>query len=456
MGRLGVAGAIVAAAVLCAAPVVAQSTNPNSSQNVVPAATGGSIEARRTSLFAAMLRDPSNLDIAFEYAALSSQAGDLEAAISTLERMLVFAPGLPRLQFELGVLYYRLAAYQPATAYFEAVLAAPDVPADVREMAASYLDAIETGSAGSHFAARVTTGVTYQTNANAGPGTPNITLNGFNFTLNPGATAQPDVNAFGSVSATGSFDLGTQGDTFDYTVNGFGSIYRNLGTLNSAAFDLRAGPVLSLARFSLDNATAGFYGIAGGVFLGGAPYLGKAGAGTEVEVGLDARTELALRSEVAYEAFVDSAQRPTASHRSGVHVSGALDALHQLSPDFGIFGTVRLDRRNAQRNYLSSWQVGAELGALYAFASPLPMLEDPWSINVSAGIQHLIADAPDPVFSPTDPERTTEVFIRSTLTVPLPEHLALAANAGYTRSFSNYPFGNWDNVILSTSLSKAF
>ena len=41
-----------------------------------------------------MLQDPSNLDVAFEYASLSSQVGDYEAAISTLERMLIFAPKL--------------------------------------------------------------------------------------------------------------------------------------------------------------------------------------------------------------------------------------------------------------------------------------------------------------------------------------------------------------------------
>lgn len=39
-----------------------------------------------------MLQDPSNLDVAFEYASLSSQVGDYEAAVSTLERMLIFAP----------------------------------------------------------------------------------------------------------------------------------------------------------------------------------------------------------------------------------------------------------------------------------------------------------------------------------------------------------------------------
>ena len=57
------------------------------------AKTSGKIgEGRRQALLRLMLQDPSNLDTAFEYAALSSQVGDYEAAVSTLERMLIFAP----------------------------------------------------------------------------------------------------------------------------------------------------------------------------------------------------------------------------------------------------------------------------------------------------------------------------------------------------------------------------
>ena len=59
-----------------------------------------------------MLQDPSNLDVAVEYASLSSQVGDYEAAVSTLERMLIFAPNTPRLRLELGILYYRLGSYE--------------------------------------------------------------------------------------------------------------------------------------------------------------------------------------------------------------------------------------------------------------------------------------------------------------------------------------------------------
>ena len=84
------------------------------------------IEARRQALLRQMLQDPSNLDVAFEYASLSSQVGDYEAAISTLERMLIFAPNTPRLQLELGMLYYKLGAS-------ELIAGAPDFGRSARQ-----------------------------------------------------------------------------------------------------------------------------------------------------------------------------------------------------------------------------------------------------------------------------------------------------------------------------------
>jgi tetratricopeptide (TPR) repeat protein len=80
------------------------------------------VEARREALLQQMIASPSDIDLAFEYAQLSSQVGDYEGAVSALERVLIYALNTPRIQLELGILYYRLGAYEVARSYFEQAL----------------------------------------------------------------------------------------------------------------------------------------------------------------------------------------------------------------------------------------------------------------------------------------------------------------------------------------------
>ncbi len=141
------------------------------------------IEARRDVLLKQMIARPNDLDLAFEYATLSSQVGDYEGATSTLERMLIYAPNTPRLQLELGVLYYRLGAYDVARAYFEQALANPSVPPSVAEQIRLYLQQLALAADPPPFSATIFSAIRWESNANAGPGTQNVTLNGINFTL---------------------------------------------------------------------------------------------------------------------------------------------------------------------------------------------------------------------------------------------------------------------------------
>ena len=86
------------------------------------------------------------------------------------------------------MLYYRLEAYETAATYFRTVAANPAVPArGPRRRSPQYLDAIENGGQGKAVAAMLTTGIRWQSNANAGPSDPTIMLNGLPFMLNPGA-----------------------------------------------------------------------------------------------------------------------------------------------------------------------------------------------------------------------------------------------------------------------------
>ena len=65
----------------------------------------GELQRQYDSAFQEMLRKPADLDVLFKFAALAAQTGDLEGAVSALERMLLINPDLPRVRLELGVLY---------------------------------------------------------------------------------------------------------------------------------------------------------------------------------------------------------------------------------------------------------------------------------------------------------------------------------------------------------------
>jgi tetratricopeptide (TPR) repeat protein len=162
----------------------------------VPVAAAPEMEARRQQLFQIMLDQPDNLDVAFEYAALSAQAGDLEGAISTLERMLIFAPGLPRLQLELGVLYFRLGSMETARSYLEAAIGSPGAPPEVINKVQVYLAAIEQSLDPTTLSGAIYTGIRWQSNANAAPDVSQVILNGLPFILGEEAVGKADYAFF--------------------------------------------------------------------------------------------------------------------------------------------------------------------------------------------------------------------------------------------------------------------
>jgi len=156
-----------------------------------PEISADALLARQTVLLAKMLERPADLDIAFEYATVSVMVGDYEAAISTFERMLIFAPNLPRVKLELGVLYYRLGSFETARYYFQSTQETPNVPEEVRQRVETYLSAIASKQQPTQFRADVIIGARYQSNANAAPGGRRVTLNGRDFILDDTATGPP-------------------------------------------------------------------------------------------------------------------------------------------------------------------------------------------------------------------------------------------------------------------------
>jgi tetratricopeptide (TPR) repeat protein len=414
------------------------------------------VQARREFLFNAMLQKPDNLDAAFEYAALSAQVGDLEAAISTLERMLIFAPGLPRLQLELGVLYYRMAAFETARSYFEAAIAAPEVPPEVRSRVEQYLAGIDDAADPTRFAGQIRAGIRYQTNANRAPVDSIILLDGLPFTLDANSLGSPD----GNVYATGVFhvshDLESQGDTLEVDLITYGSKQFEQEELDVGLAELTIGPAFDMGRFGIDNAALGIYGIGSGVLLAEDFYSAGVGAGTRFIIRPNPATYLTAALEYRHKDYHDSESSPTASLRDGDELRTFGTATYVLSPTTLLYGNAYLQRAWADAGYLSYLESGFTVGPRYSFASPVAGDMLPWTVALNTGALFRNYDDPDPIIDPTVAERDWEAFIGGGLTVPVKPDVALITELEYRYVDSNYDTRQYDNFSISFSVAKSF
>jgi len=238
-------------------------------------------EQRREALLQEMLARPNDLDLAFEYAKLSADAGDYEGAISTMERMLIYAPNTPRIQFELGVLYYRLGAYDVSRSYFEQVLANPSVPPEIANQVRLYIQQLSLAADPPPFSASIFSAIRYETNANFGPGTNSVTLNGIDFTLDDQSVGRPGWSALNIGTLHYSYDLKKQGDKIEFDFLAYSTAYfeDELQDIDLDFFEFTLGPSWNLKRWGWDQTRLYTYAIADLAYLGYETYFTAPGAG---------------------------------------------------------------------------------------------------------------------------------------------------------------------------------
>src|SRR5262245_59354723 len=88
------------------------------------------------------LANPADPQVLARFASLAVQAGNLEGAISALERLLLVDGDLPDVKLELGVLYFRLGSFAAARGYLEGAKASPTASAPTVARASRYLGEI--------------------------------------------------------------------------------------------------------------------------------------------------------------------------------------------------------------------------------------------------------------------------------------------------------------------------
>ena len=297
-----------------------------------------SLEAQKDALFQQMLRDPANLDVTFAYADVSARLGDYEAAVSALERMLLFNPDLPRVQLELGALYFRMGSYELARTYFDKA-AAGNPPPEVRARVDQYLAEIEKSQSRHHLSGYFFSGFQYQTDANLA-GSSTIPAQVFPTVVAPVVLGNQFIKqASGSFFASGatvySYDLETQNrDTLDVTGAAYLNHYFNslVNRLDLALLEVTAGPRFNFPNAGLiGNKSASFrpYGILDETGLGWDQYFVAGGFGLEYDEVV--WNDLAVKTlfEFRKKSFTNAPLRPLST---GLNGSDKLVSLQATKP----------------------------------------------------------------------------------------------------------------------------
>ena len=116
-------------------------------------------------MFQDVLQAPNDIELNLGFARKAIELEDFEAAVATMERLLIGRTDLPLIRLELGMLYLRLEAPELAEAYFLQVLEMPDLEAEPRQRAEILLEETRKANKKGSFALSTSLGLRHSSNA---------------------------------------------------------------------------------------------------------------------------------------------------------------------------------------------------------------------------------------------------------------------------------------------------
>ena len=410
----------------------------------------GDLQAQYDAAFQEMLKKPADLDVLFKFAAVASQTGDLEGAVSALERMLIIDPNLPRVRLELGVLYYRLASYEVARTYLEGALQSAECPGRRTEQGPGVPRAGEQAAQPVALQRRGFLRSALPVQRQSRPCGLAVRLFGQVANLNQAALGASDWGAVGSAQVRHVYDFGLQdGSQLESNFTAYGNRQFQVTQANIALLDLNTGPRFRAFRNSFEDVTFRPFLTLGYVWVNDTPYYGSYGAGMETGVLLSDRlrnTSIVSWRELKYQ---DSSYLPQNSLFTGLQLSASTNFQYKVTDAVTayVFG-------NAQR-YLTAqaypWQsymlegVGAALS--YRFIDPIFKSQLPWNVTLSVAQQWWQYDAPDPTIDPNTGRAQSDTILSLVLSIPINERITLSVSGGrFNRAATvpNYAFANND------------
>jgi hypothetical protein len=408
-------------------------------------------------LFQKMLRNPKDLAVTFAYVEVAKANGDYEAAIGALERILFFQPGLARIKYELGALYFRLGSYEMARRYFREALACSDIDPVTKDRIEASLPDADKQLQQNRFSGFMNSGIRYQTNANYAPSSGLVRLGGQDLALLPSANKRSDSSWFGLVGLSDDYDLNNQhGDTLETRFIGYTTEQVRFTDLNLGLFDLTFGPRLALAPDLLPGATIKPYLAGGNTWLGGSSYLETAGVGVTASFPINARMTLEPLFEWRQVNVNTGEALPVSTLNSGDWYTAGLGTSVQFTEQIGlqVRGTYR--RATAAFDFNNYDQFEGEAALTFAFAPPFSSIPHNWTVSPYARFVRTAFDAANPFIDPTTVERDSEWITGVVLDMPVTKTFGISTTIEYDHTDSTLPNYTQNNLTIMVGPTARF
>lgn len=405
--------------------------------------------------YEAMVAAPGDMEAMARYAMAASRIGNFEAAIATLERILLLDPDVDRAKLELGVMYYRIGSHETARYYLEQALAGDGLDAEERARAEDYLDTVKGRLTGHRFSGYATLGLRYRDNANTATSSDEVFLFDFPIPAGEAGDEEDDFNVFLTGRLTHRYIFGEIHPDM-WVTRGFfyGSKQFQLEEVDQGVVDVDTGPRFVLLPGVVDGLAARPY-VQGSASVveddfnnwsggGGVTISKQFGSALAVQFGGNARytsfhgVDLGDPDVFFPPDDVEDQNGWTYGTGLGVDFSPNEDVTIRL---FGGYAYT-----DANEDHYSYDRFDAEGSIHYRFDAPYGITLWPWEIAVGGGYRHVDYVDPNPRIDSTREREDDrwDVWVRQT--VGLAEEWYVFAEGRYTKADSNIPNYDFDNL----------
>lgn len=390
-------------------------------------------------LFKKILVDPKNLDLTFRYAEISSALGDYESSIGALERMLYYNKDLPRVELELGLIYFRLGSYEMARSHFEKAVSGADTPDEVRQRVDAFQREIDRRLSANQFALMAQLGLRYQSNANAGPDSALVRALGNDATLSSQFLRQGDWNHFGLVTARHVYDFENQrGDTWESGITAYYAGQWSATRLNLGLIEVDTGPRLTIGEGP--GLSVRPYALGNVITLADRNYLNTVGGGVSARWQGD---WLQIEPGVEYRSrrYQNSGAYPTATDQTGNLWIGSLAGMGPLPIITGLRWQAKLSTQKSETAVagLAYSQYGLEVTFPFEFQGFFGPSDRAWTFTPSVAWNDTRYAAPYAIVDPNTTRHDNQLILGAGLDIGLYRNIGLAVQVQYMRTMSNIP-----------------